>query len=235
MSPHLRIASLAMALCACAATAQEPVRAPDIRNTRGTPVPDVALIGEDSTTFQFGSLRGLPVVVSPIFTSCPHTCSYITSSLRDALAQIGEPGVGYEVLTVSFDPADGPAQLREYREKLELPPGWRLAVATPENLAALLGAIDFQYEAMEGGGFAHANVVTVLDPELKVAGYLHGVMYEAPVLRKELERAVRGTSLVQKARPLLLAVSALGLAALLITLVATRKPREGGAAPQQAS
>jgi protein SCO1/2 len=236
MIRHLGAAALAAALLACAARAQEAVQPPDIRKSRGNPVPAVELIGEDSTTFALASLRGKPMVVSPIFTSCPHTCSYITSSLRDALAEIGEPGVGYEVLTVSFDPADGPAELRGYREKLALPPGWRLAVATPENLAALLGAIDFQYAAMDEGGFAHANVIAILDPELKVSGYVHGVMYESAALRKEFESAVRRTSLVYKARPLLIVVSALGLAALVITLVVTgRKPRVGGEARQQES
>jgi cytochrome oxidase Cu insertion factor (SCO1/SenC/PrrC family) len=216
---------LAGAFLAPASRAEVTVVPPDIKRTRGHLVPNVELIAADSTTFHFAILQGKPIIVSPIFTSCPHTCSYITSSLRDALAEIGEPGIGYEVLTVSFDPADGPAQLREYRERLELPDGWRLAVATPENLAALLGAIDFQYAAMDEGGFAHANVITILDPEMKVASYLHGVMYETAALRKELERAARDASLVRKARPLLLVLSALGLLVMISVLVATGRNR----------
>ena len=225
-----RILALAAALLATSSAAQETVVPPDIKQTRGRPVPDVELIGEDSTAFRFAILQGKPIIVSPIFTSCPHTCSYITSSLRDALAEIGEPGVGYEVLTVSFDPLDGPAELRAYRERLELPAGWRLAVATPENLAALLGAIDFQYLPMDEGGFAHANVIAIIDPELKVASYLHGVTYDAGELRKHLERAVRNTSLVRKARPLLFVISALGLVVMISVLVATGRKRRPAAA-----
>ncbi len=226
----LGIAVLAGALTAPALRAQEPVTPPDISQTRGELVPNVTLIGEDSTTFHFAILQGRPIIVSAIFTSCPHTCSFITSSLRDALAEIGEPGVGYEVLTISFDPADGPAQLRDYRERLELPAGWRLAVATPENLTALLDAIDFHYLSMEGGGFAHANVITVLDPEMRVAGYVHGVTYNAGELRKELERAVRGTSLVHKARPLIFVIGVLGVIVMTVVLVATgRKQRPASA------
>jgi protein SCO1/2 len=224
------IAVLAGALAAPAVRAQQPVTPPDISRTRGHLVPNVDLIAEDSTTFHFAILQGKPIIISPIFTSCPHTCSFITSSLRDALAEIGEPGVGYEVLTVSFDPADGPAQLRAYRERLELPAGWRLAVATPENLTALLDAIDFHYISMEGGGFAHANVITIVDPEMKVAGYMHGVMYDPGDLRKELERAVRGTSLVYKARPLLFVIGVLGVIVMTVVLVATgRKQRPASA------
>lgn len=225
-----RIIALAAALLATPALAQEPVPPPDIATTRGRSVPDVALLDADSTAFQLAVLQGKPVIVSPIFTSCPHTCSFITSSLRDALAEIGEPGVGYEVVTISFDPLDGPAQLRAYRERLELPAGWRLAVATPENLAALFEAIDFRYEPLEGGGFAHANVIAILDPELKVASYMHGVMYDAGELRDHLERAVRDTSLVRKARPVIIAISALGLLTMISVLVATGRKRRSAAA-----
>ena len=226
----LGIAVLAGALATTALRAQEPVTPPDISQTRGELVPNVTLIDEDSTTFHFAILQGKPIIVSAIFTSCPHTCSFITSSLRDALAEIGEPGVGYEVLTISFDPADGPAQMRNYRERLELPAGWRLAVATPENLTALLDAIDFHYLSMEGGGFAHANVITILDPEMRVAGYMHGVTYNAGDLRKELERAVRGTSLVHKARPLIFVIGVLGVIVMTVVLVATgRKQRPASA------
>jgi protein SCO1/2 len=220
-----RIFAVAALVVVPAVRAQDAVAPPDIAQTRGRPVPDVELVAEDSTTYRFAILQGRPVIVSPIFTSCPHTCSFITASLRDALAGIGEPGVGYEVITLSFDPADGPAELRAYRERHQLPAGWRLAVATPENLAALLAAIDFQYQAMEGGGFAHANVIAIIDPELKVASYLHGVTFESAAVRRALEEAVGGTSLVRKARPLIVALGALGLLATAVAIIATGRRR----------
>ncbi len=230
MTRLLYIAALAGALLAPAVRAQEPVLPPDISKTHGRLLPNVALVGEDSTVFHLADLLGKPLIVSPIFTSCPHTCSFITASLRDALAEIGEPGIGYNVLTVSFDPADGPAQLRHYRERLELPAGWRLAVTGPADLTALLDAIDFHYLSMEGGGFAHANVIAIIDPEMKVSGYMHGVTYDPGELRKELERAVHGTSLIYKARPLIFVVSVLGVIVTTVVLIATaRKKRPANA------
>ncbi|HEX5131568.1 MAG TPA: SCO family protein [Candidatus Krumholzibacteria bacterium] len=229
MRRALAIAAAITAIAVCAA-AQAPVTRPDIKRTRGRTVPDVTLLSEDSTAFRFSAMAGKPIIVSPIFTSCPHTCSLITASLRDALAEIGEPEVGYHVLTVSFDPADGPAQLRAYREKLQLPAGWRLAVASPDDLAQLLDAIDFRYEALDEGGFAHPNGISIIDPELKVAAYINGVSYDAAEVRRELESAVRGTSLVHKARPLLLAISLLGLLTVVAVLFITgRKARPQGA------
>lgn len=186
-------------------------------------MPDIALIGEDSTTFALSTLAGKPIVVSPVFTTCPHTCAQITGSLRDALTSIGEPGIGYHVLTFSFDPADGPAALREYRRRMNLPAGWTLATATDENRRRLLDAIDFNYEPLPDGGFAHANVVAVLNPMLEVSAYAHGVSYDANELHGRLEAAAREASLVRHYQPYIILVGAVALLSLLVVLFVTRR------------
>jgi protein SCO1/2 len=196
---------------------------PDLKATHGKSVPDVTLIGEDSTSFALSTLAGKPVVVNPVFTSCQETCPIITANLRSALTEIGEPAVGYQVLTISFDPADGPAQMREYRQKLDLPPGWKLAVATPENRKALLDAIDFNYEALPQGGFVHANVVAILTPTLTVSSYANGVTCDAKELRAALERATRESSLVRHYRGYIGIAAALALFSAVLVLFATRK------------
>jgi protein SCO1/2 len=216
------IAAVLLSHCATVATAQMALP-PDEKRTHGAQVPDVTLTGEDSTTFKLSALAGKPVLVNPVFTTCQQTCPMITASLRDALKEIGEPGVGYQVLTVSFDAADGPAQLREYRRKLELPPGWKLAIASPADLKALLGAIDFNYAALPDGGFVHANVVAILTPTLTVSSYAHGVSYDAAALRAAFERATRESSLVRHYRPYIALAAALALGAALVVLFATRR------------
>ncbi len=196
---------------------------PDEKRTHGAQVPDVTLTAEDSTSFRLSSLAGKPVIVNPVFTTCEQTCPMITANLSKALLEIGEPGVGYQVITVSFDPADGPAQLREYRRKLGLPAGWKLAVASPDDLKALLGAIDFNYAALPQGGFVHANVVAILTPTLNVSSYSHGVTYESADLRAKLERATRESSLVRHYRPYIALAAGLGLLSIVLVLFATRK------------
>jgi protein SCO1 len=195
---------------------------PDEKKTLGTTVPDVELVSEDSTTFRLSSLAGKPIILNPVFTSCPYACPQITGSLRDALATIGEPGVGYQVLTVSFDPKDGPAQLRAYRDRLALPAGWRLAVATPDNLARLLAAIDFRTAPLDGGGFAHANVIAFLSPALAVSGYAHGIMFTPDEVRTHLEDAARETSLVHHYRKFILAAGVAAAIAAALALGITR-------------
>ncbi|HEX6791564.1 MAG TPA: SCO family protein [Candidatus Krumholzibacteria bacterium] len=198
---------------------------------RGTHVPDVALIGEDSTTFTLASLAGKPVVINPIFTTCQSTCPMITASLRDALAGIGEPGVGYHVLTFSFDPADGPAALRDYRSRVGLPAGWTLAVATEENRKRLLDAIDFHVEALPDGGFVHPNAVVILTPTLVVSSYAHGVSFDAKDLRKRMEVATQEASFVRHYRPYIVAVAIIAWLSVVAVLYATRKKKRAATQP----
>lgn len=215
-------AALATAL-AVRASAQAP---PDEKKAIGTQMPDVTFIADNDSTFRLSAMWGKPVIVSPIFTSCPSACPMITESLRDALRDVGEPGVGYNVLTVSFDPADDPAAMRAYREQMGLPKGWRLATLSAADLATFLDAIDFHVTALEEGGFAHPNVIAVLGPDLKVASYVHGVMFESAELNAAMEAAARKASLVTRFRPVLLAVSATGALAVLCVLYVTRRRRQ---------
>jgi protein SCO1/2 len=223
LAPRGALAALLLVISIAGVVRAQVVLPPDEKATRGKSVPDVTLIGEDSTSFALSTLAGKPVVVNPVFTTCEQTCPLITQNLRGALTSLGEPGVGYQVLTISFDPADGPAALRAYRKKLDLPPGWKLAVATPENRKALFDAIDFNYEALPQGGFVHANVVAILTPVLTVSSYLHGVTYEPEELRNALWRATRESSLVSHYRKYIALAAVLALASVGIVLFATRR------------
>jgi len=216
-----------LALVATGAAAQVPPR-PDEAQTIGAQIPDITLVADDSTTYRLSSLWGKPVIVSPIFVSCPQTCSMITESLRDALAQIGEPGVGYEVLTISFDPADDAAAMRDYRGRMGLPPAWRLATASAEDVDTLLAALDFRVTPMEGG-FAHPNLIAILSPDLTVSGYVHGVTYDAKEVRAALDHSARRSSLVTRFRPFILLVAVAGLLAVAWALFLTRRRDESAA------
>jgi protein SCO1/2 len=219
---------LGLAIFATMLLASTPARAqvvtpPDASKTRGHRIPDVAVVTDDSTTFHLADLAGKPIIINPVFTRCPNACPAITTSLRDALAEIGAPEVGYHVLTISFDPADGPAELRAYRERLALPAGWIVATATPANVAELLDALDFRTVAIDGGGFAHPNVIAIVTPALAISGYVHGLAYAPGEVRRGLEGAVRDASLVEHYKPVLIGVGVLSVLVMAGVLVATRK------------
>ena len=220
--------SAAIAVFPVAAQPQDPAVSPGVGRLAppdddavfGREIPDVTLIDENGTTLRLRNWAGAPVLISPIFTSCPHVCPAITASLRDATAAITGLGSTWQVLSVSFDPEDTIEDLQAFRDAQELPAEWTLAIAAPEQLDALLGTLDFRYVALEGGGFAHPSAVAVVDPEMRVSGYLHGLHYEEDDVRRALTTAWVGGSLVEKFRPWIIAAAVLGALALVIVIAA---------------
>lgn len=211
-----------------ASTSAQVAPPPDESKTIGQPVPDVILTDDRGKQFRLSAFAGQPLIVSPIFTRCPHVCTMITSSLRDAVEPVEGLGKSYNVLTISFDPADTIESMRAYREELELPDAWKLAIASPDQLDAILTALDFQYVALEDGGFAHANVIAVVDGGSRIAGYVHGMQYKEEDVRAALTAAWAGDSLVGKYRNTIILVAAIAALALVLTLVLTgqrKKPQ----------
>jgi protein SCO1/2 len=220
--------SLAFLLAALVVSPAASQPTPGESRPLGRHIPDVEMTDDHGHVFRLGSLGGKPVLLSPIFTRCPHACIMITTSLRDALLAVGEPGIDYEVVTFTFDPDDTLDDLRDYRERHELPEGWRLARADSAELDSVLTAIGFSYTA-EPGGFAHTNLVAVLTPDLETSGYLTGIAHDEDDVRRALLTAVAPASLVKKYRPLLIVVAGVAFLTVIVVLAATKRrgPKTG--------
>ena len=100
------LAAALIATLAGAGAGAQTALPPDESRTLGEPVADAVFVAADGSPFAIRSLAGKPVVVSPIFTRCQHTCPTITSNLKRTVAQVGVAGEDFEVLSVSFDVAD---------------------------------------------------------------------------------------------------------------------------------
>lgn len=214
-------------LCACAfalGVNAQPIAPPDQTKTVGRHIPDATLIDDHGDRFLLHSLTGKPLVISPIFTRCRHTCTMITSHLRDAAAPIDGLGGEYNVLTISFDPGDTAVDLARYRERLELPGEWHLAIAAATDLAPVLDALDFRFAPVDDG-FAHPNVVAVIDERGRISGYLNGLSLSEDELRHALTAAWAGDSLVWKYRFWIAGVAVLSAMATALVVVITGRRR----------
>jgi protein SCO1 len=78
----------------------------------GTRLPDFQLLDQDGETVTAASLRGKPVVVTFIYSTCEDTCPGQVQSIRGALDDLGRE---VQVIGVSVDPAnDTPARARTF-------------------------------------------------------------------------------------------------------------------------
>jgi protein SCO1/2 len=82
----------------------------------------------------------------------------------------------FRVLLFSFDSAETPSTLARYRTRENIPLAWSVGTASQAEIDALLESIGFQY-GKAGTEFAHPNVLTFLDPNLRIAKWIYGTDY----------------------------------------------------------
>ena len=94
-------------------------------------------------------IDGRTVVINFMFTGCQTVCPPQTALLREALRRLDERHSARDLLVLSLtvDPlADGPAQLRAFGQRYQLPVGlargWVLLTGGPADVARLLAAFD---------------------------------------------------------------------------------------------
>lgn len=140
-------------------------------------------------------LRGKPLIVNLIYTSCADVCPLIAQSLVNgvALAQAAVGRDAFRVVTIGFDArVDSPERMRMFarRQGIRLP-NWDFLsadAATVDRLAEDLGFIFFA----SAKGFDHLAQVTILDAEGKVYRQVYGAEFEPQQLVEPLKDLIFG-------------------------------------------
>jgi len=142
-----------------------------------------------------------PAVLALVFHSCPLLCSQILGSLTRTLRAVPlQPGADFDVLAVSFDPADTPSVAKEkknaYLARYDRPGtenGWKFLTGDKEEIDALCEAVGFKYVYNpESKQFAHAAGIVVLTPGGQTAQYFFGIDYPPGDLEAAIKRAGEG-------------------------------------------
>lgn len=131
--------------------------------------------------------EGRPVLLVPVYYTCPMLCSQILSGVVEGLRPLDlKPGRDLQVVAFSFNPAETSADafrkkqqsIREYSGKQD-DSGWHFLTGTQSSIESLTQAIGFHYRYDPATRmFLHASGVVVLTPEGKIARYFYGVQYE---------------------------------------------------------
>lgn len=142
-------------------------------------------------------LRGRPLVVSLVFTSCATVCPITTDHLRDQILNarraVGDDS--FAVLTFGFDASgDTPAQLTGFAgtHRLLGLSDWFIASANEITTDAFLSELGFSYQA-SARGFDHVTQTSILDAEGRVYRQVYGEAFPLPVLVQPLKELVLGT------------------------------------------
>ncbi|HWR14313.1 MAG TPA: SCO family protein [Terriglobales bacterium] len=133
-----------------------------------------------------------PVVLSMVYYECPMLCGEVLNGEASVFSTLKfDIGKEFDVLTVSFDPTEGPelarGKKRTYVERYGrdgAEKGWHFLTGPQESIAALTDAVGFKYAwDDQTKQFAHAAAIMVITPEGKIAQYFYGVEYSPKDLR----------------------------------------------------
>ena len=145
--------------------------------------------------------KGKPVALTLVYYECPMLCNQVLNGAVGAFQGLQfTAGKEFEVVTVSFDPREGPelaakkkeTYLRRYkREGAEA--GWHFLTGDKASIDALAEAVGFRYAWDEQSQqFAHASAVMVATPQGRLSHYFYGIDYAPKDLRLALVEASEG-------------------------------------------
>jgi len=156
--------------------------------TSPQPVPMIELEDQDGRPFSLEAYRGRPLVVDFVYTQCSSICPLLSAGfqrLDGAERSRGPDGRRLQLVSITFDPSDTPARLREYATHYDGDGHtWRFArVKDPSDLGPLLRAFGIVVIPDGGRGFQHNAAVHVLDGQGRLARLLDVEAKPADVAR----------------------------------------------------
>jgi protein SCO1 len=147
---------------------------------------------------------GRPVLLNFSYFHCPMLCGLVQDGMARSLRALDwMPGADYEILTVSMDWREGPAEAQPVKERilpvLEKPgaeAGWHFLTGDYKAVRALAASVGFRYNFVPGqNDFAHGAGLIFLSPAGVVSRYLYGVEFSPRDTRLALLDAAEGRSL----------------------------------------
>jgi protein SCO1 len=160
---------------------------------------DLVFRDESGRTVRLGDYFGKrPVVLSLVYYGCPMLCPLTLNGLTRSLKRLSfDAGREFEVVVVSIDPRETPAQaLAAKREALkdygrpETADGWHFLTGGAEPIRRLTQAVGFRYfYDSQVKQFAHAAGIVLLTPRGAASRYLYGIDFPVRNVRLGLVEA----------------------------------------------
>jgi len=204
----LRAAALLFLLLPPAAFAAEAARPEALRGVGidqrlGQPLPLNALFADEAgKPARLGQYFGKrPVLLVLSYYNCPMLCTQVFNGLVSALRVLPfDAGKDFDVVAVSFDPHDRPADAaakkKAYVEEYRRPgasAGWHFLTGGAGSIERVTKSAGFHYRYDDSTGqFAHAAAIYVATPDGRLSRYFYGIEYAPRDLRLGIVEASEG-------------------------------------------
>ena len=170
----------------------------------GKKLGEYKLADKNGNPISFADLRGKPLVISLIYTSCYHTCP-MTSQNLSRVVQIARVALGHDsfnVATIGFDSQiDTPERMKHFaaEQRIGNINDWYFLSIDEKSRDQMIKDLGFIYFSSPRG-FDHVVQATIIDEESIVYRQVYGEVFETPLLVEPLKELVLGD---KKQQPLL--------------------------------
>jgi protein SCO1 len=131
-------------------------------------LPDVSLVDQHGNAVSLASLRGKPVLIDFIYTSCASTCPLLTSKMAAVARELGPAlGADVKIVSITLDPEhDTPAELAKYARDHEADgSGWIFLTGTPARVDQVLALFKLKRMRENDGSIMHSVSAFLLGPD----------------------------------------------------------------------
>src|SRR5271169_5899186 len=195
MSTHSNLRSLAIAVATSLSliTAAGCHRgAPDSAESASV-LTDAKLVDQNGNAVALSSLKGKPLVVDFIYTSCPGPCLMETAKLANVALRLGNDlGSKVTIVSISVDPEhDGPKQLLDYsRQQGADEKGWYFLTGGPGDIDRALAGFKLSRQVMPDGSVGHMVNMMLIGPDGRLVREYNGQIVKAQDIVDDVKKTL---------------------------------------------
>jgi protein SCO1 len=164
---------------------------------------DAMFVDEHGQAVQLKQYFGArPVILIMVYYQCPMLCTQVLTGFTGAMLGVRKFNIGreFDVVTISIDPRDGPAEALEAKKRYiqryrrpEAEKGWHFLTGKKDQIDLVAQAVGFRYVwDPEVQQYAHASGIMLLTPQGRVAQYYYGIEYAPRDIQLGLIEASQG-------------------------------------------
>lgn len=154
---------------------------------------DAKLVDQNGNTVSLASLKGKPLVVDFIYTSCPGPCLMETSKLANVALRLGNDlGSKVTIVSISVDPEhDGPKQLLDYSHQQGADEkGWYFLTGGPAEIDQALAGFKLSRQIEPDGSVGHLVDMMLIGADGRLVREYNGEVVKAQEIVDDVRKTL---------------------------------------------
>ena len=154
---------------------------------------DAKLVDQNGNAVALTSLKGKPLVVDFIYTSCPGPCLMETAKLANVALRLGNDlGSKVTIVSISVDPEhDGPKQLLDYsRQQGADEKGWYFLTGGPGDVDKALAGFKLSRQVEPDGSVGHLVDMMLIGADGRLVREYNGEVVKAQDIVNDVKKTL---------------------------------------------